>query len=712
MLDTKAVSSNGKLMNLKYLDFFSTPLEIWYSGSKNSSTTIGFLFTLGMLGLLSAVIFSSGTILLYRKKPTIVSSNINLIKMWKSDNFLKVKEYQDDIIGESILQTNTDNFFPMISFSENVNISTKVRSTKYSRKKNIDYKENEILTELDKSCSSYFSNFNKALNNFQTPTENNNSYCIKSFINTADKAGFDLFRRLNKKNDESFNIVSFEINCIKQDQCFIQGSSATISILSNSLNLNDFKEPSYYFINSIQISLNQINLNQKGKEVNIYLKNVRLTDDTGFIMEDLITKEFFVLSRIEEKFSNTNNLLHINFIIEPESNYLIRYYMKGQELAAILGGILNVYIIVAKLICQFFASNFQYQSMINELYSDIDEEKFEDTRKSNINLKTFLHSKTVIKVRKSGDNEIQITEKQNARNSIFTNKNSPKKERKSIHNSTQIKEDKKSFHLIDMGQENSEFHPVIKKNSKFVSQDFQAQELAYQDDFDLKNMNIPDTSTNTKKIQNNDQFTPQTKEDNKKLYIVDEELTTKNNKEINYQQSQYHKSNSSVDENNNNNISNNYKVSSSPPLAKRKSIYSGINKTVMKSEIVKMEDIDILKIAKENELISKLEKLDKKKLLKKFLITNNFKFTSFKFILIYFLPCCVKEDKKIYFNLLKSLKDQFDIIEIFRQVINYQKFKRFFLNSEQLFLIDLQNKISVNESYGRCYNHYIGNIFI
>lgn len=124
-----------------------------------------------------------------------------------------------------------------------------------------------------------------------------------------------------------------------------------------------------------------------------------------------------------------------------------------------------------------------------------------------------------------------------------------------------------------------------------------------------------------------------------------------------------------------------------------------IKQQIAEQEMIKLEEIEIeRKIKKENneKLLSKLNSTE---ILKKFFFEYKMNFSSLKILLVYFLPFCgnIKKERYLFFMLIETLKTKLDISEIYRQSINFSKFKEYYFTPEQKYLLEIDTKLTVND---------------
>lgn len=535
MLRTRTSTANEESC-LSFLDFFSTPLEIWFDGRSKSYSTIGFLLTIGMIGLLSAVVKSSGTQLLYREKPRV---NHNLIH--RSIDSINVEDY--DKADLSILS-------PILRFdflrSSNIAIGSLIDIKAYQ---SIYTYDNQLLSKTQYElipCSqnnNFAALFNTTDYTFSKLTEysqNSNTFCFK-----------DLHLVFNSSARYEIILGRCEQQCLRSKEAMdIMNNlnSITLLLLDNEVNTGNFSSPSTVQANEFQVNIN-INSRFSSKK-SLRFKGINLQSDIGFIMQAYTSQFFFSLDSVIDSIDDFGNEAQFKFLTfelrySDKVEEIVRYFMKAQDLAALIGGILKVYILVATLISNFFSSNFQMLSMINKMF------KYTETEK-------------------------------------------------------------------------------LKKGKRDINQVIKPQSSINQNTSQGK-LNVSQGKLNLQ--------TP--------LH------SAKENNYFNQDNSRYE------------------------------------------------EEINEIAHEKDN-ILSKLSLITTTKLAKSHLMTTDYKYSSFKFILMRFFPFCksVKDEKKTYRLLLTALKKKLDLREVFHEVINFKRFKSYFCNRDQLLLLNLDSKLTLEPDAG------------
>lgn len=358
-------SSNKKSKSfMTFLDFFAPSIDFWFNGRSKSSTTIGFLLTLGMLALLAAVLQSSGAQLFRRQKPKVVSNLVTI----------------DPIVDGSEYDTARYNITsPIIKLDFIKTISNLPSYASLYVTKNIINDRKEVLqsTVMNlRTCKSSVDSIKSYYDNLVLETFHMNSSLLQTYLDGPTLCFSDLEIEMSRNITYQITLAPCQANCAsKEDFNLLLNQESTFSLLfaEKFTNTANFSEPSPF--NFVEVK-SQVSLDLK-RRIAVNYKGVNLQSDIGFIMQaynyDYYINMLSVTDSITgvRKESDTNSLNSSFLVVELQMTNKIelisRNFMKAQELAALVGGILNVYILIASTISYFFASNFQMLAMINSL---------------------------------------------------------------------------------------------------------------------------------------------------------------------------------------------------------------------------------------------------------------------------------------------------------------------------------------------------------
>ena len=377
---------------LSYLDLFAQPVGIWFDGKEKVYSVIGFLFTIGIFCLLGATVKSSGTQLLYREKPTVSSDNVSsemyLLNYPKDDiDFISSNKFSNlsPIImldlPNSLSIDNIDSIFKIETYNTYSPLSS-VNYTKCKPTQIKQYKEyfetNNLLLEKQKELSDLLSSPN--------------------LICLSDQ---NLIISPFKKENQELSIIFKPCveSCIDIDKQkdIINNIHLSVIYFDYIIDSSNFEDPYYLTFKKYRQRLSY----ELEKRLSLQTKFTQIESDTGFIMKYHINKYNFNIFNVDEHIIGYNNSTYLTIIHKYSQNIqkISRSYMKAQELAALLGGILKVYCIIAGTICDFFSFHIHKLNMINLLF------KYSETERLN-----HSNGKKKMKSSKKGMPKVEINE--------------------------------------------------------------------------------------------------------------------------------------------------------------------------------------------------------------------------------------------------------------------------------------------------------------
>lgn len=376
MVSTK--HSTASRFNIKNLDFFAVPIELWFNGKKSTQTVIGFLFTLGLLGLMAATIYSSGRRLFYRIKPTVLI-NTGLNQTLGDFDFLasdlSFPIISLDMIPQKYIVLNSQ----VVNMPNYVRISSKFRFS--NETVDLEFCSSSIQMKLD------------YLNNSLVRLQDNNSDAKQEKVKNLLQQSSSICL---KDKPISFRQIVGADPIIEVSADVIGGKSQffdlinanrtlarlKLSLIAKLLNVSSFENPYSYEVieQTKEIDQSLITI------LDLWYRETFIKSDVGFIMEQFSTESIYSFSEFNESFSlRSANSLSQLFVIRYNFSYAVlvvdRYYMKAQELAALVGGLMQVFMIIAKIICRFVAYNFQELNFINTLFLKEDYDTLTRVRK-------------------------------------------------------------------------------------------------------------------------------------------------------------------------------------------------------------------------------------------------------------------------------------------------------------------------------------------
>lgn len=361
----------------KKIDIFAHPYQLKFKNKEHFTTTLGGIFTLIIIGLAIAVALSSGDQIYKRSKPQV---NRNLIYQLSADNvtltdFLPFYFYlETDKMYDKTISTISLKLYRR--FQKYNNETKEYKAT--SERVDIDYEKcgDNLESNLNR-----FNNISKT--NFTTTLLANNfkdSICIKDSKKNRElviggEYSSNYFGSLYIDIEKCSNSTTTDANndsVICSSNEVIDSTFKAINLKFNFLqyfaNTDDYDNPFYIQHTNTYIKLDTNFFYQ----ANTYFLPLKITSDVGLLFTDEISEVKFTMDTFISyaTFLPANNLLvrwYVQFSNKIDS--YTRYYMKLQELAALVGGITNVLMVISYFVTAIFNKYFLEMMMINTFFN-------------------------------------------------------------------------------------------------------------------------------------------------------------------------------------------------------------------------------------------------------------------------------------------------------------------------------------------------------
>ena len=374
----------------KKLDYFSSRFEIKIFGKSKYSSLLGFCLTVVILSIGIAVIITQGSDLFYKQKPRV---NTNILYQNVPDNYttsengfafaftLESNNYEKFFTDKRYYNIDVMNFkreFNLDTSGKIINEGISVSSLEFELcKNNYDKYSKQFLQHGEKTGQ----NFTQIIENSQL----SKSICLKDTsikIGGEYNSGFfsNIFLQITKcKNKTEFEIKDLKsknldyIECAseKQQNELIDGVFLQFLFTNYVINTNNYTYPFYAIVDHYFLILDPTIF----VHVDFYFRYQLLSSDNGLVFENNVKEITLGKDYFREIYAvNASNKV-LNFYINiSKTKYEIRrYYMKAQELAALVGGLTKFCFIIAEIISKYFNS-YQYKlDLINQFFVTTDD---------------------------------------------------------------------------------------------------------------------------------------------------------------------------------------------------------------------------------------------------------------------------------------------------------------------------------------------------
>lgn len=351
------------------INLFYSSYKLKFNQSNKLESFIGLFFTICMLGLCLSLVITSGSDMIYRTKQNINSNTINLEENKRvniTDSTLMFSFYTD--IPIEILRDKRMFTIEIGNFLVN-RLGTSEGPYESEKEILLDWEVCGDNLEYYLNKFNYYQNFTDLLlkNGFQ------NNICIKNMDNitigglyTKDffsNIFFRLKRCVNQTDGDKDEVSCFSDEEI--DKTFSESVYFNIYIRDAYIDTANYDNPIFYVVNNFYWMLDK---NFK-LSVDIYNKESQLETDIGIIFEEFKQHRVLHFDYMRELLTSVNRndgiLLDLYINTSNRQSNISRRYMKFQELAAMIGGIIKAYMIVAEIICYYFYKHIEFESMFN-----------------------------------------------------------------------------------------------------------------------------------------------------------------------------------------------------------------------------------------------------------------------------------------------------------------------------------------------------------
>lgn len=346
---------------LKSLDYFSQPIQITFDRERNFSTILGGFLSLIIYCVTIALIISSANNLLYKINPktTTTETYLNFAPLLNLKN-------QSLIYGIGFMDRNferlKDDSLYTIEFSQ------------FKRERQPDNSvKTEYISMNKTSCQMYQQEFinrgfeaeYKALNLDQIMCFDNQ---VPGVILGGD-FNLDYYSNLNVRMKRCVNSTKSKTVCKSSqeiDNRLLNGYFQ-FYYFNSDIDLNNYDDPyKMIFSNSFIVTDPKAT-----KFSEVYFKTVNISTDAGLVFESNEYKSDILYDTNREQILvQVVDDLIIDFYINSSKNYFFytRIYLKFQDFAANIGGLLKVMTVLGYFISIKFTHYEMYEKMFNSLY--------------------------------------------------------------------------------------------------------------------------------------------------------------------------------------------------------------------------------------------------------------------------------------------------------------------------------------------------------
>ncbi len=158
------------------------------------------------------------------------------------------------------------------------------------------------------------------------------------------------------------------VKCIRDSEMskYLDGGYLSMFVSDNNLNPTNYSDPTIRYIKNLY-DTSSIKVY---RETNIYIKTIQVHSDAGIVFEDfedLYSYSFDTLQTMWDFRDTSDTFYSLNFRCSPKRDVLERIYIKVQQIASDVGGIIQLLIICGKIIT-YHVAQAEFHLFIDKLF--------------------------------------------------------------------------------------------------------------------------------------------------------------------------------------------------------------------------------------------------------------------------------------------------------------------------------------------------------
>lgn len=431
-----------------FIDYFAQSIIITLDMKKKFSTFFGGILSLLIYCLIFALIITNGINLLNKYNAKTTATNLHQIKapllnITELNSIFVTNFYTSDLIpflDPTYFDIEISQLIIKADLNGNINLSyvplDKVNCSMYfdffkQNKIEKDFTQNNMFQGIcfdnhkynelvlgGKFGTEYFSNIKYTMKKCTNKTTFNEEKEIKNYKNQTN---------IDTSNNVLNNIENRKGNIVckpsEEIEAKIKGGFFEFFYFDYNVDLNNYDTPIYDYLNVYFILLDP---NTK-KFVDLYFKTVSLTSDSGLIFEELKTSNVVIFDYFREQIESQTDTDNIIDLYVNSSNNVVNYtrsYLKIQEFAASIGGLMQILILIGNFLTMSFNHHRMNEKMINTLF--IVKDGFEKNKSVNQKLNKVMNfsNKRLMNINKinNNKNEIDLNNNENPQNKMLIGK--------------------------------------------------------------------------------------------------------------------------------------------------------------------------------------------------------------------------------------------------------------------------------------------------
>lgn len=342
------------------IDYFHLPLQMIFNRKEYISTFLSKSISIVIYAVSIALAINMGSSIYSRLNPTVTQidkqlslpPNITLA----NSSLIFIAQFQDD--SNQAFDDPTYFNIEIIHFLLRRNETGSTVVTKYPIPKT--------------NCSIYYDHYDKLnMSSIFIGNNFNIGYCFdNNYDNMTIGGAFtsNYFSEINYKLKPCVNSTLNKNFCKTPAQIAkkINGGTFAVNYINYFVDTDNFDNPFLPYLTNYNI---KIDVNLK-RSTNVLFKTAKVNSDVGLIFSSFDNETNYIFDTVQEQYTFYTGSEYLSIYLASSSNLwnVSRIYMKIQTLAATVGGIFNIMVVIGNIVASFFNKYKIYENLINSLF--------------------------------------------------------------------------------------------------------------------------------------------------------------------------------------------------------------------------------------------------------------------------------------------------------------------------------------------------------
>jgi hypothetical protein len=345
---------------LKNFDIFGIIVNLNYEGRREYKSILGGIFALIISFLTLIFTILLGQDMYLRQNPTTIYSKIpqdkgGLINL--TNNFPFMMKIN---MGPGIPIKNVEKYFNFPAYIRNIEITGGEQKLDI---KSLQFQQCDYEKDLGKDYDMFKSSIESTIMNYCLKPDQN--IVINGNIGSSKFSFIEIFFQRCKNETE--------VICKPKEEIDLMFSKVIMNVYfkDNIFKSDDYTNPIREYVYNYNTALSS----KVSRRIFIYLKNIDFVTDDGLVFSDIKTESRYQLANSKETYTfeeaakiNPDTLSQITIATDNIKDVYFRKYKKIQNVAAEVGGIINVFVLSANIIIQFLAKSVIKNEIFDKIF--------------------------------------------------------------------------------------------------------------------------------------------------------------------------------------------------------------------------------------------------------------------------------------------------------------------------------------------------------